>query len=51
MSENPEVKAFPAPEQLATPPTTVGLLEDIIEQTETRTWFLYEYLKDTGRFD
>ena len=30
---------------------TASLLEDIIDQTERRTWFLYEYLKDTDRFD
>ena len=26
-------------------------LEDIIDATERRTWFLFEYLKDTDRFD
>ncbi len=30
---------------------TAGLLEDVIDGTERRTWFLYEYLKDTDRFD
>jgi starvation-inducible DNA-binding protein len=30
---------------------TAGILEDIIDGTERRTWFLYEYLKDTDRFD
>lgn len=30
---------------------TASLLEDVIDQTERRIWFLYEYLKDTDRFD
>lgn len=30
---------------------TASLLEDVIDETERRTWFLYEYLKDTDRFD
>jgi starvation-inducible DNA-binding protein len=30
---------------------TTSVLEDIIDSTERRTWFLYEYLKDTDRFD
>ena len=30
---------------------TASLLEDTINETERHTWFLYEYLKDTDRFD
>lgn len=30
---------------------TAGLLEDVIDETERRTWFLFEYLQDTDRFD
>lgn len=30
---------------------TAGLLEDVIDETERRTWFLFEYLKNTDRFD
>ena len=30
---------------------TSSVLEDTIDETERRTWFLYEYLKDTDRFD
>lgn len=30
---------------------TTSVLEDIIDETERRTWFLYEYLQDTDRFD
>lgn len=30
---------------------TASLLEDVIDSTEKRTWFLYEYLQDTDRFD
>lgn len=30
---------------------TASLLEDVIDQTERRIWFLYEYLQDTDRFD
>lgn len=29
---------------------TAGLLEDVIDATEKRTWFLFEYLQDTDRF-
>ncbi len=29
---------------------TAGILEGIIDQTERRTWFLYEILQDTNRF-
>ena len=30
---------------------TTSVLEEIIDGTERRTWFLYEYLADTDRFD
>ena len=30
---------------------TTSFLEDIIDQTERRVWFLYEILQDTDRFD
>lgn len=30
---------------------SAGLLENILNDTENRTWFLYEYLKDTDRFE
>ena len=30
---------------------TASLLEDVIDATEKRTWFLFEYLQDTDRFD
>jgi starvation-inducible DNA-binding protein len=30
---------------------TASSLEDIIDQTERRVWFLYEILQDTDRFD
>ncbi len=30
---------------------TAGILEDIIDQTEWKTWFRYEILQDTDRFD
>jgi starvation-inducible DNA-binding protein len=30
---------------------TTSALENIIDETERRTWFLYECLKDTDRFD
>jgi starvation-inducible DNA-binding protein len=30
---------------------TTSFLEGIIDQTERRVWFLYEYLQDTDRFD
>ena len=32
-------------------PGTAGILETIIDETERRTWFLYEHLQDTDRFD
>jgi starvation-inducible DNA-binding protein len=30
---------------------TTSLLEEVIDATEKRIWFLYEYLQDTDRFD
>jgi starvation-inducible DNA-binding protein len=30
---------------------TASLLEDVIDATEKRVWFLFEYLQDTDRFD
>lgn len=30
---------------------TAEILEDVIDQTERRTWLLYEILQDTDRFD
>jgi starvation-inducible DNA-binding protein len=30
---------------------TASLLDDLMDGTERRTWFLFEYLNDTDRFD